>query len=103
MSESEKFDELREQLEAELHKWHTKIEEARVQMNLGTMEAADRLRPVIEELEKELAHAKEKWNELEVASGKSWVDIKEGLDVSVDAMKQAFGKAREHFKSGAGD
>jgi len=99
MSESAKTEELKAQLEEELAKWQTKIDEAKVQMSLVGMEAADKLRPHIENLEQEMYRAKDKWDELEDASENSWADIKSGLDLSVDAMKDAFASAKKHFGS----
>lgn len=101
MTEPTKTEELKVQLEKELAKWQTRIDEARVQANLGSKEAEDKLRPHLEKLENELADAKIKWAKLDEASENSWSDIKQGLDVSVDAMKEAFSKARKHFEDKA--
>lgn len=43
--------------------------------------------------------AKEKWAKLEEASEHSWEDIKSGLDLSIDAMKEAFLSAKKHFSN----
>ena len=43
--------------------------------------------------------AKEKWAILEEASEHSWEDIKSGLDLSIDAMKEAFLSAKKHFSN----
>ena len=101
MTEPTKTEELKVQLEKELAKWQTRIDEARVQANLGSKEAEDKLRPHLEKLENELADAKIKWAKLDEASENSWSDIKQGLDVSVDAMKEVFSKARKHFEDKA--
>ena len=97
MNKPTKFDEIRDKLEAELDDWQTRIDEARVQLKLGGMEAEEKLQPYIEQLEKELDEAKGKWAELEQASEKSWADIKLGLDISMDSMKEAFSNAKKHF------
>jgi len=97
MTEPTKTDDLKLQLEKELAKWQTKIDEARVQANLGSKEAEDKLRPHLEKLENELAEAKVKWAKLDEASENSWSDIKQGLDMSVEAMKEAFSSAKKHF------
>lgn len=99
MNESTKMDELKTQLEAELASWQTKIDEARVQLELGGKEAEDRIRPYVKKLENEMGEAKEKWAQLEEASEHSWEDIKSGLDLSLDAMKEAFSSAKKHFSS----
>lgn len=97
MNESSKMDAMKVDLEEEMAKWQTKIDETRVQLNLGSKEAEDKLRPYIEKLENEMGVAKEKWAQLEDASESSWADIKQGLDSSVDAMKEAFSSAKKHF------
>jgi len=99
MIESTKLDELKTQLEAELASWQTKIDEARVQLDLGSKEAEEKLKPYIKQLENEMGEAKEKWAQLEEASEHSWEDIKSGLDLSMDAMKEAFSSAKKHFTS----
>jgi predicted nucleic acid-binding Zn-ribbon protein len=99
MNESTKLNELKAQLEAELAGWQTKIDEARVQLDLGSKEAGDKLKPYIKQLENEMGEAKEKWAQLEEASEHSWKDIKSGLDLSMDAMKEAFSSAKKHFSS----
>jgi len=97
MNTSAKFDEIKDKLEAELDDWQTKLDEARVQLKLGGMEAEDKLRPYIEQLEDEMDKAKGKWEELEQASENSWAEIKLGLDMSIDSMKEAFSNAKKHF------
>ena len=97
MNESGKLGEMKAQLAQELAKWQEKIDEARVQLNLGGKEAEERIQPYLEQLESEMHKAKEKWVELESATESSWADIKAGLDSSVDAMKEAFSNAKKHF------
>lgn len=99
MNESSKMNEMKAQLEKELDKWQTKIDEARVQLNLGGKEAEDKIQPYLDQLDNEMFKAKEKWAELEDASENSWADIKVGLDSSVDSMKEAFANAKKHFSS----
>ena len=97
MNQSSKLGEMKAQLAQELTKWQEKIEEARVQLNLGGKEAEEKIQPYLEQLENEMHKAKEKWAELEGATESSWADIKLGLDSSVDAMKEAFSNAKKHF------
>ena len=99
MSNSENMDKLKAQLEEEMAKWQTQIDEAKVQANLVGMEAAEKLRPHIESLEQEMYRAKNKLADFESASEKSWTDVKAGLDLSVEAMKEAFANAKKHFDS----
>ena len=85
MNVSAKLEELKSQLETELE--------------LGSKEAEDNLQPFIQKLEAEMSEAKEKWAQLEEASENSWEDIKSGLDLSIDAMKEAFSSAKKHFSN----
>jgi predicted nucleic acid-binding Zn-ribbon protein len=97
MNDSGKLGEMKAQLAQELAKWQEKIDEARVQLNLGGKEVEEKIQPYLEQLENEMQKAKEKWSELEGATESSWADIKAGLDSSVDAMKEAFSNAKKHF------
>ena len=99
MNESAKLNEMKAQVKKEMAKWQTKIDEARVQANLGSKEAEDKIQPYLDQLENEMYKAKEKWAELEGASENSWADIKGGLDSSVDSMKEALANAKKHFSS----
>lgn len=99
MNEPSKLNQLKAQIEDELASWQTKIDEARVQLELGSKEAEDKLQPFIQQLEDEMGQAKEKWAQLEEASESSWEDIKSGLDLSIDTMKEAFSSAKKHFSS----
>ena len=46
-----------------------------------------------------MSEAKEKWEQLEDASEKSWESIERGLKVSFNVMQKSFDKAKEHFKT----
>lgn len=99
MNESSKMNEAKALLEQELAKWQTKIDEARVQLNLGGKEAEEKIQPYLDQLEDEMLKARDKWAELDQASENSWADIKRGLDSSVGTMKEAFSNARKHFSN----
>lgn len=96
MSDQEK-NTTKEQLKAELAKWQTKIDEAKLQMHLGAKDAQDKLGPQIEQLEKELAQAKKELGEFENKSGAALEDLKQGLKLSTKSMQKAFEKAQQHF------
>jgi len=88
---------LKDELEEELAKWQTKMDEAKVQLHLGAKDAQDKLQPHVDKLEQELDEAKQQWQQLEDASEKSLKDIEKGVRVSITAMKKSFEKAKEHF------
>ncbi|MBL8498024.1 hypothetical protein ABF87_12370 [Nitrosomonas sp. JL21] len=90
---------VKEQLETELANLQSLVDEAKLQMHLGAKEAQDKIKPYLEELEEELAHAKEKWDQFENNSENAWEDIRDGLNKSMKSMQQAFEKAKKHFPS----
>ena len=65
MNESTKLNEMKTQLKGELAKWQTKIDEARIQLNLGGKEAKEKIQPHLDQLENEMYKAKDKWADLE--------------------------------------
>ena len=97
MSEQTKKQTIREQLENELEKLQTKMDEAKVQMHLGMKDTEDKIKPHVEKLDKELNDAKVKLEELGKSSEGAWGDVKSGLDSSIEAMKMAFESAEKHF------
>ena len=46
---------IEQQLEEEMKKWQTKIDEVKVQLNLAAMDAKDKAQPHIDQLEQEMA------------------------------------------------
>lgn len=86
-----------EQLKAEMDKWQTKLDEARVQLDLAAKDGRDMLQPHVDKLQKEWNEANEKLGELQNASGDAWQDIHHGLKISMKAMQQAFSKAEKNF------
>ncbi len=88
---------IKEQLEKELEEWQTKMDAAKVQMHLGMKDAEDKMKPYVEQLDKELDQAKVKLEELGKSSEGAWGEVKAGLDSSIEAMKMAFKSAEKHF------
>lgn len=88
---------IKEQLEKELEEWQTKMDAAKVQMHLGMKDAEDKMKPYVEQLDKELDQAKAKLEELGKSSEGAWGEVKAGLDSSIEAMKMAFASAEKHF------
>lgn len=97
MSEQPDKQTIKEQLGKELDKWQTKMDEAKVQMHLGVKEVQDKIKPYVEKLDQELYEAKGKLDELGKSSEDAWVEVKEGVEGSIDIMKMAFESAQEHF------
>ena len=97
MSDQEKSSTTKEQLKAELAKWQTKIDEAKLQMHLGAKDAQGKLGPHVEQLEKEMDQAKRQLADLENKSGAALEDLKHGFKLSTKSMQKAFEKAQQHF------
>lgn len=88
---------MKEQMQAELDNLQSIVDEAKLQMHLGTKEAQDKIQPYLDELEQELEHARTKWNRFEDNSEGAWEEIQTGIRLSSKTMQQAFEKAKKHF------
>ena len=85
------------QFHGELQSWQTKIDEAKLQMHLGTKEVEQKIQPYVEQLEQDLTQAKEDWEQLADASEGAWKDIQSGVSNSIKSMQMAFENAKKHF------
>ncbi len=97
MNEQTEKQTVKEEMQTELASWQTKIDEAKVQMHLGAKEAEQKIQPHVDQLEQELNHAKEQWDQFENASEGAWKDIQSGVSLSMKSMQKAFDKAKAHF------
>lgn len=88
---------LAQELDEQLSSWQTRIDEARVQMNLGAKEAGEKMQPHVDMLEEQLRQAKQQWEKMSTSSEGAWGEIKTGLNESMQSMQQAFDKAKQHF------
>lgn len=98
MEEQSKKEALKEKLQEEMAKWQTQFDELTVQIKLGSMEASDKLKEQQKKLKKEFAQAKVDLKHLDKATGEAWQNINDGLKTSFETMKEAFDKAKEHYK-----
>ena len=98
MKEQNKKEALKEKLQEEMAKWQTQFDELTVQIKLGSMEASDKLKEQQKKLEKEFAQAKVDLKHFDKATGEAWQKINDGLKTSFATMKDAFDKAKEHYK-----
>ena len=89
---------IEQQLEEEMKKWQTKIDEVKVQLNLAAMDAKDKAQPHIDQLEQEMAKAEKEWQEFKQASGGACQDLSKGLRLSFKAIQHSADKAKEHFE-----
>ena len=89
--------EWKKQLENELAKWETEIDELKVQIKLGSMETRDKLQPKLDKMEAEYANAMKELDKLGDAAENALENIKTGVNNSVKEMKDAFDKAAKHF------
>jgi len=88
---------LGQQLDDAMAMWEAKIDEARVQMNLGSKDAMDAMQPHIDELEDGLNKAKDQWQDFANSSEGAWDEIQSGMSESMKSMQQAISKATENF------
>lgn len=86
-----------DELGEEMARWQTKIDEARVQMNLAAKDARDKLQPYVNSLERELDQADAKWQRFRDSSEGAWQQIHHGLQASFKVMQQAVEKAQQHY------
>ena len=82
MNEQEDKQTLKDQLKEEMAKWQTKMDEAKVQIHLGTKEAQEKIEPYVEKLEQELSQAKKQLQQLESDSKSAWQEVQRGLKLS---------------------
>ena len=90
-----------EQLKAEMDKWQTKLDEARVQLDLAAKDGRDMLQPHVDKLQKEWNEANEKLGgaaerfRRRMAGHSSWAqDIDEGYAAGVFEGGKAFRQGR---------
>ena len=88
---------LGQQLDDAMAMWEAKIDEARVQMNLGSKDAMDAMQPHIDQLEEGLNKAKDQWQDFANSSEGAWDEIQSGMSDSMKSMQQAISKATKNF------
>ena len=88
---------LGQQLDEAVAMWESKIDEARVQMDLGSKDAMDKMQPYLDELEDGLKQAKDQWQNFANSSDGAWDDIQAGMTDSLKSMQEAITKATENF------
>lgn len=96
-AKAEEAKDIKQELSDQLASWQTRIDEARVQMNLGAKEMEDKVQPYVDLLENEMHQAKKQLDKLGKDSESAWDEIQLGLAESVETMKASFEKAKKHF------
>jgi DNA repair exonuclease SbcCD ATPase subunit len=94
----DKKEEYRERLEAQLKEWKAKIDRLEERTSTVSSEAKAELMQDIEELRRKKVVVKEKWSELQKASGDAWDTTKEGVEKAAAELKHAFDKVVSRFK-----
>ena len=89
--------EFKVKLEAEILEWKTEIDEMRVQMELGSMEARQKLEPVLNKLELQHDKVVAELERLDEATEYALEEIKDGVNDSFATLKKAFNNAKEFF------
>ena len=87
-----------ETMKSEMQNWHTKLDELKVQANLGKKELGDAVQPAIDNIELELDKLGKGMKQFHEASGDALQDIKAGTNTALEAIKKSFKEASSHFK-----
>jgi len=85
-------------LEEEVTQWKTKIDEMRVQMELGSMEARQKLEPELNKLEVQHDKVVAELERLDEATEYAWEEIKDGVSNSFATLKNAFNNAKKFYE-----
>ena len=84
--------------EAEILEWKTKMDEMKVQMELGSMEARQKLEPELNKLELQYDKVVAELERLDEATELAWKEIKSGVSDSVETLKKAFNNAKKFYE-----
>jgi len=84
------------EMEAQIAKLHTKIDELKVQAALAKADAKDKYHEQIEVLNDKYEVTRVKLQELKASSGNAWEDIKSGLESAWDELQASFKRASTH-------
>ena len=87
-----------ETMSNEMQNWQGKLDELKVQANLGKAELRDAVQPTIDNIEIELDHLGKRMKEFQETSGDALEDIKNGANTALDAIIKSFKEASAHFK-----
>ena len=96
-SESKKTD-FKVKLEAEVAQWKTKMDEMKVQMELGSMEVRQKLEPELNKLELQYDKVVAEVEKIDEATEYAWEEIKSGLSDSLATLKKSFNNAKGFFE-----
>lgn len=94
----DKKEEYRKMLETQLKEWKAKIDTMEARGSKFTSEAKTELMREIEELRQKKGIVKERWNEMQKASGDSWDTMKEGVEKAAAELKGALNRVIARFK-----
>ncbi len=87
-----------ETMKSEMQNWHSKLDELKVQANLGKTELRNAVQPAIDNIEIELGKLGKRMKEFQETSGDALEDIKTGVNTALDTIKKSFKEASAHFK-----
>jgi len=87
-----------EKLTAMLNEMSTKIDELKVQANLGKAEARDELARQIKTLREQQSLVNKKLEELRGAGEEAWEEVKFGIENAIHDLKDGLKKALDKLK-----
>ncbi|ABM03071.1 hypothetical protein Ping_1241 [Psychromonas ingrahamii 37] len=84
-------------LKKELEELQSKVDEARIQMNLAGKEIQTTLEPHLKTLDNELWHAHRKLEKLKSSAESTEHKLEKGVHSSMDKIKELYEKAKQHL------
>lgn len=98
MEEQTKKEALKQKLQEEVSKWQIHLDELRLHVKLGSMEASEKIKEEQRKIEKELAQAKVDLKQFDKATEEAWATISDGLKTSLETIKESFSEAKKYYK-----
>ncbi|MBW4511457.1 MAG: hypothetical protein KME64_33835 [Scytonematopsis contorta HA4267-MV1] len=86
------------EMESQMAKLQTQIDELKVKASLAKADAKDKYHEQIETLNSKCQTARGKLQELKASSNDAWEEIKVGLDNAWNELQSAFNRASNRFE-----
>lgn len=82
-----------EVLQGQLDDWKARIDQLEVQMRLGSMEARDEVRPLVEQLRNKWLDAREQLDKAQSAAGDAFASVRDGVKRAMSDLGDALDDA----------
>lgn len=84
-------------VEREVNGWRGRVDDLRVQASLARMDATDEFAELLEPVERQLARATHRLEDLRAASTESWSALRLGIEESLGTLKDSVNEAVKAF------